>query len=229
VTQMLDRELDEPLDPIAEAEADVERADDLIAELEERVVDGDGTVTAEDLEQARGLKRLALLRRQGAEKRAQETAEHLRAAQVEQLREDLATFRAQAEATPLHTAYAEAVRALAELRRQADATAKQRAALESRAASLDVPAGGLPRLTVKTAVEWALTEAEKGQPPLVDGRALPHPLLHDPQRATQMREQDEQRQERAERQTAERVAERDRRDHEARVRRSQPQTHPGMT
>lgn len=55
---------------LADADAEITEADALLTTLERRVVDGDDDVQPEQIEQARGLRRFAQLRREAAEKKA---------------------------------------------------------------------------------------------------------------------------------------------------------------
>lgn len=203
MTEMLEREV---LDPVAEAEQELAEAEAEVRTYEQRVVDGDTTVTAAVLEHARGIVEMATLRLQGVRKRAAETAMALQAAEVEQLREDLAAFASPEQNADLQNAYADTVRALAELHRCVDERHQVRAALVGRASELGVPQGRLPQVTAQSALEFALVEARTGLPPKVEGSALPHPLLHTAERAAELHEQAERRRTNVERVQAERVA-----------------------
>ncbi|MER6361554.1 hypothetical protein [Kitasatospora sp. NPDC001527] len=55
----------------ATADQEVTEAEQLLAALEDRVRDGDDTVTAEQVEEARGLRRFAQLRREAAQRKAE--------------------------------------------------------------------------------------------------------------------------------------------------------------
>lgn len=179
--------LDRNTDPVADADAAVAEAESLIGQLEARVVDGDATVTAEDLEQARGLRRLALLRKQGAQRRSEEAAaarlEHDRDA----LREELAAFISDASRAQLQGAYVDAVQAIRALSDAATATETRHRDLVSRAETLGVNYSAEfhltrdPMMRPTLALEWATTEAQSGRPPDKGNAYRPHPLLHTPE------------------------------------------------
>lgn len=63
-----------PEEIIAGADSEIADADRLAADLERAVLDGDETVTYEQVEKARGLKRFAQLRKEAAQKKAEKLA-----------------------------------------------------------------------------------------------------------------------------------------------------------
>ena len=80
---------------VADAEREVQEAESLAQTLEERVLDGDETVSYEQIEKARGLKRFAELRKIPAEKKAAALAQKLADEKYErETREHLAAFAA---------------------------------------------------------------------------------------------------------------------------------------
>jgi hypothetical protein len=70
-----------PAQIIAQADQEITAAEELAVALEDRVRDGDESIGYEEVEQARGLKRFAQLRREAAEKKAARLAADLAAAE----------------------------------------------------------------------------------------------------------------------------------------------------
>ncbi|GAA3737985.1 hypothetical protein HDA32_005364 [Spinactinospora alkalitolerans] len=76
-------------DPVADAEHEAAEAEHLVEALEERVRDGDDSVTPEQVEQQRGLSHFARLRVEAARRKAEKAREKERRRQLDALRADI--------------------------------------------------------------------------------------------------------------------------------------------
>jgi hypothetical protein len=159
------------LDEVAEATAAVTDAQKLIAQLEARVADGDTGVTAEDLEQARGLLRMAELRKQGAERRAVDRqAENDQQARAELLA-DIQAFADPDELRDLQDLYGQALDAVEALRGALDDRDERWQGLLRRGLTLAVPrfsdhplptVPGVKRLQPSRMIEMLASEIRNG-------------------------------------------------------------------
>lgn len=162
-----------------------------LADLEDRVRNGDTTVTAEDLAKAREADHLESLRREAAVRAHTAAQQQAHEAALAQLWADFEEFST-AGSEPARRAYAKAVSALAELRAETNVLNKKRAELLSRSNELGVDLPFALERVFNRSPQWfvdmAVREAQ-GEP--YGGRTSPHALHSDKQVAEFHKQQEE--------------------------------------
>lgn len=154
-----------------------------LAELEERVRNGDTTITAADLAQAREAENLASLHQEAARRAQEATDAREYEAAVEQVTADYEKLRGDGS-SKVRTAYAKAVTAIANLTDALNEITDKRDALRDRANILGVLGGQfqdlfrVPALPTDTYLQVAIREA-RGE--YLGGHGNAHALHSDKQ------------------------------------------------
>lgn len=101
--------------PVSAAEQEAIDAEQAVTDLEQKVIEGDTSITASAIDKARQAARFARLKVQAVVRQAEKGAEAARAAEVERVRAAYEEFTKDSNLDPLREAYDNAVLAIAEL------------------------------------------------------------------------------------------------------------------
>ncbi|MFW0796562.1 hypothetical protein AAFP30_22350 [Gordonia sp. CPCC 205515] len=162
-----------------------------VAELEERIRNGDTTITPAMLDDAERAEKWVRLQDEAAARAQQHAQAAESVAATEQLHADFARLGG-ADSTAARKAYAKLVAAVAELHTELDAVAHQRTELSRRAADLDIvlqldDLGRVAALTSDEYVGYAIREAAGDY---LGGLNNPHALHSDKQVAASAERQE---------------------------------------